>query len=37
MLAGINVPGMEVSDEKANFDVLAIDSNGKSSVWAHYE
>ena len=37
MPAGINVPGMEVSDEKANFDVLAIDSNGKSSVWAHYE
>ena len=37
MPAGINVPGMEVSNEKANFDVLAIDSKGKSSVWAHYE
>ena len=37
MQAGINVPGMEVSNEKANFDVLAIDSKGKSSVWAHYE
>ena len=37
MPAGINVPGMEVSDEKANFDVLAIDSNGKSSIWSHYE
>ena len=37
MPAGINVPGMEVNNEKANFDVLAIDSNGKSSVWAHYE
>ena len=37
MPSGINVPGMEVNNEKANFDVLAIDSNGKSSVWAHYE
>ena len=37
MPAGINVPGMEVNNEKANFDVLAIDSEGKSSVWAHYE
>ena len=37
MPAGTNVPGMEVNNEKANFDVLAIDSNGKSSVWAHYE
>ena len=37
MPAGINVPGMEVSDEKANFDVLAIDLNGNSSIWAHYE
>ena len=35
--AGINVPGMEVNNDKANFDVLAIDSEGKSSVWAHYE
>ena len=37
MPAGINVPGMEVNNEKANFDVLAIDINGKASVWAHYE
>ena len=37
MPAGINVPGMEVNNEKANFDVLAIDISGKSSVWAHYE
>lgn len=37
MPAGINVPGMEVNNDKANFDVLAIDSEGKSSVWAHYE
>ena len=37
MPAGINVPGMEVNNEKANFDVLAIDSEGKSSVWTHYE
>jgi hypothetical protein len=28
---------MEVNNDKANFDVLAIDSEGKSSVWAHYE
>ena len=37
MPAGINVPGMEVNNDKANFDVLAIDLEGKSSVWAHYE
>ena len=37
MPAGINVPGMEINNEKANFDVLAIDSKGKSSVWTHYE
>ena len=37
MPAGVNVPGMEVNDEKANFDVLAIDSDGKSSIWSHYE
>lgn len=37
MPAGINVPGMEVNNDKANFDVLAIDSEGKSSIWAHYE
>ena len=37
MPAGINVPGMEVNNEKANFDVLAVDINGESSVWSHYE
>ena len=37
MPAGINVPGMEVNNDKAIFDVLAIDINGKSSVWTHYE
>jgi hypothetical protein len=37
MPSGINVPGMETSDQKAIFDVLAIDSNGNSSIWAHYE
>ena len=26
-----------INNDKANFDVLAIDSEGKSSVWAHYE
>ena len=37
MPAGINVPGMEVNDEKASFDVLAINLEGESSVWTHYE
>ena len=37
MPAGINVPGMEVNNDKAIFDVLAIDINGKPSVWTHYE
>jgi len=37
MPAGINVPGMETTNEKVSFDVLAIDSNGKSSIWSHYE
>lgn len=37
MPAGINVPGMEVNNDKAIFDVLAIDINGKSSIWTHYE
>ena len=37
MPAGINVPGMEVNNDKAIFDVLVIDINGKPSVWTHYE
>jgi len=37
MPAGINVPGMEVNEEKANYDVLAIDSGGNSIIWSHYE
>ena len=37
MPAGINVPGMEVNNDKAIFDVLAIDINGKPSLWTHYE
>ena len=37
MPAGINVPGMEVNDERASFDVLAINSEGESSVWKHHE
>ena len=37
MPAGINVPGMEVNDEKASFDVLAINSEGESSLWTHHE
>ena len=37
MPAGINVPGMEVNDEKTSFDILAINLEGESSVWTHYE
>ena len=37
MPAGSNVPGMEVRPEKANFDVLAINNDGSTSIWNHYE
>ena len=37
MPAGSNVPGMEVRPEKANFDVLAINNNGSTTIWNHYE
>ena len=37
MPAGANVPGMEVRPEKANFNVLAINNNGSTTVWNHYE
>jgi hypothetical protein len=37
MPAGSNVPGMEVRPEKANFNVLAINNNGSTTVWNHYE
>jgi len=37
MPAGSNVPGMEVRPEKANFDVLAINNDGSTTLWNHYE
>ena len=37
MPAGSNVPGMEVRPEKAIFDVLAINHNGSTTIWNHYE
>ncbi len=37
MPAGSNVPGMEARPEKANFNVLAINNNGSTTVWNHYE
>ncbi len=37
MPAGSNVPGMEVRPEKANFDVLAINNDGSTTIWNHYE
>ena len=37
MPAGSNVPGMEVRPEKANFNVLAINNNGSTTIWNHYE
>lgn len=37
MPAGKNVPGMEVNNRDAKFDVLAIDSQGHTEVWQHYE
>ena len=37
MPAGSNVPGMEVINEKATFDVLAVNNDGSTFVWKHYE
>jgi len=37
MPAGSNVPGMEVINEKANFDVLAVNDDGSTFIWKHYE
>jgi len=37
MPAGSNVPGMEVKKEPANFDVLAIQHDGSTRIWSHYE
>tara|TARA_B100000085_G_scaffold279488_1_gene302872 strand:+ start:520 stop:957 length:438 start_codon:yes stop_codon:yes gene_type:complete len=37
MPSGINVPGMEVSNERAKFDVLAVNNDGTTFVWKSYE
>ena len=37
MPACINVPGMEVSDERAKFDVLAVNNDGSTFIWKQYE
>jgi hypothetical protein len=37
MPAGINVPGMEVSNERAKFDVLAVNNDGSTFIWKQYE
>ena len=37
MPAGINVPGMEVNNERAKFDVLAVNNDGSTYIWKSYE
>ena len=37
MPAGINVPGMETINERAKFDVLAVNNDGSTFVWTQYE
>ena len=37
MPSGINVPGMEVSNERAKFDVLAVNNDGSTFIWKQYE
>ena len=37
MPSGINVPGMEVSSERAKFDVLAVNNDGSTFIWKSYE
>ena len=37
MPAGVNVPGMEVSQERAEFEVLAVNNDGSTFVWKQYE
>ena len=36
MPSGINVPGMEVSNDRAKFDVLAVNNDGSTFVWKSY-
>ena len=37
MPAGVNVPGMEVTNERAKFDVLAVNTDGSTFIWKQYE
>ena len=37
MPAGTNVPGMETIDERAKFDVLAVNLDGSTFIWKQYE
>ncbi len=37
MPAGANVPGMEVSEENATFDVLGFQEDGTTQRWNHYQ
>lgn len=37
MPAGANVPGMEVSDKNAEFDVLGFKEDGTVQRWNHYQ
>ena len=36
MPAGINVPGMETINEKAEYDVLYVRKDGSTAVWKQY-
>ena len=36
MPAGINVPGMETINEKAEYDVLYVKKDGSTAVWKQY-
>ena len=37
MPAGSNVPGMEVKDSPAKYEVLSIEYNGVNKVWSKYQ
>ena len=37
MPAGSNVPGMEVKDSPAKYEVLSIEYNGINKVWSKYQ
>ena len=37
MPAGSNVPGMEVKDSPAKYEVLSIEYNGINKIWSKYQ